>query len=168
MRIIIKQKYFAVGSKFKITDENDAPVFFAVRQFDRIMTNVVLFDTQDVALVRIQAELKKFFTSYFEVNDMNGCKIFAIDEKLPFFRFKRAKTVGDVDVKIKCGPIHMKAFLSDGNGSYDKKNPVVRARKKIFSIADTYVVDIDESRLHPVYGAVIGLWYDLIEHGSQH
>lgn len=168
MRIIIRQKYFTVGNKFKITDENDAPVFFAVRQFDRVMTNVVLFDKNDVALLRVQSELKKFFTSYFEVNDMNGNKLFVIDEKLPFFRFKRAKTVGNIDVRIKCGPIHMKAFLSDGNGGYDKKSPVVRARKKLFSIADTYVVDIDETRINPAFGAVIGVWYDLVEHGNQH
>lgn len=165
MRIIIKQKYFTVGNKFKITDENGNPVFFAVRQFDRFMSNVVLFDKNDVALLRVQAEFKKLIASYFEVNDMNGRKIFAIDEKMPFFCFKRAKTVGDVDVKIKCGPIHMKAYISNGNGSYDKK-PVVRARKKLLSISDTYVVDIDETRIDAAYGAVIGVWYDLVAHQS--
>ena len=165
MRIIIKQKYFTVGNKFKITDENGNPVFFAVRQFDRFMSNVVLFDKNDVALLRVQAEFKKLIASYFEVNDMNGRKIFAIDEKMPFFCFKRAKTVGDVDVKIKCGPIHMKAYISNSNGSYDKK-PVVRARKKLLSISDTYVVDIDETRIDAVYGAVIGVWYDLVAHQS--
>lgn len=117
--------------------------------------------------MRVQAELKKFFTTYFEVNDAYGAKLFAIDEKLPFFCFKRAKTVGNIDVKIKCGPIHMKAYISDGNGSYDK-TPVVRARKKILSIADTYVVDIDETRINAAYGAVIGIWYDLVKHDAQH
>lgn len=165
MRIIIKQKYFTVGNKFKITDESGNAVFFAVRQFDRFMSNVVLFDKNDVALLRVQAEFKKLIASYFEVNDMNGRKIFAIDEKMPFFCFKRAKTVGDVDVKIKCGPIHMKAYISNGNGSYDKK-PVVRARKKLLSISDTYVVDIDETRIDASYGAVIGVWYDLVAHQS--
>lgn len=167
MRIIIKQKYFTIGNKFKITDENDAVVFFAVRQFDRIMSNVVLFDKNDTPLLRVQAELKKFFTTYFEVNDVYGAKLFAIDEKLPFFCFKRAKTVGNIDVKIKCGPIHMKAYISDGSGSYDK-TPVVRARKKILSIADAYVVDIDDARIRSEYGAVIGIWYDLIKHNKTH
>lgn len=44
MQIIIKQKYWTIGDKFKITDENGKVVFFAERQFDRFMNNVVLFD----------------------------------------------------------------------------------------------------------------------------
>lgn len=41
MRIIIKQKYFTVGAKFEIQDKDRQTVFFAERQWDRILANVV-------------------------------------------------------------------------------------------------------------------------------
>lgn len=48
MQIIIKQKYWTIGDKFKITDEKGNVVFFAERQFDRFMNNVVLFDASGI------------------------------------------------------------------------------------------------------------------------
>lgn len=63
MQIIIKQKYWTIGDKFKITDEKGNIVFFAERQFDRFMNNVVLFDASGAPLGRMQAELKRVFTS---------------------------------------------------------------------------------------------------------
>lgn len=164
MQIIIKQKYWTIGDKFKITDEKGNVVFFAERQFDRFMNNVVLFDASGAPLGRMQAELKKIFTSWFDVTDASGRMAFSINEKLPFFSFRKAKTVnGNLDCKIKCGPIHMKAFISDGQGGYDK-TPVVKARKKIFSLTDTYIIDIDETRIFPSYGAFLGIWYDMMNH----
>ncbi len=164
MQIIIKQKYWTIGDKFKITDEKGNVVFYAERQFDRFMNNVVLFDASGAPLGRMQAELKKVFTSWFDVTDASGRKAFSISEKIPFFSFRKAKTVnGNLDCKIKCGPIHMKAFISDGQGGYDK-TPVVKARKKIFSLTDTYVIDIDDTRIFPSYGAFLGIWYDMMNH----
>ena len=56
----------------------------------------------------------------------------------------------------------MKAYLLDSNG----KTLAVKARKKLLSIRDTYVIDIDENRINPAYGVLVGLWYDLVCHPS--
>lgn len=67
MRIIIKQKYFTVGAKFEIKTNEGQTVFFAERQWDRFMTNVVLFTPDGAPIARMQSELKKVFTSWFVV-----------------------------------------------------------------------------------------------------
>ena len=164
MRIIIRQKYWTIGEKFQITDDDGKVIFYAERTFDRLMSNVVLFDVSGAPLGRMQAELKKFFTTWFDIVDANGQREFSIDEKLPFFAFRRAITAdGSSQYKIKSGPVHMKAFVQNRDGSFDK-TPVVKARKKLLSISDTYVIDIDEQRINPVHGAFIGIWYDLVSH----
>ncbi len=168
MRIIIRQKYFAVGNKFQICDENENVVFLATRRFDSLMNNIELFTAQDSFVLRMQAKLRKMFSTFFDVSDAFGQRVFSINEKLPFFGFRRAKTIGNIDVKIKCGPIHLKAFVRGEDGKYDKKNPVVKARKKLLNIADTYIVDVDETRISAEYGTAIGIWYDMVAHNNAH
>lgn len=53
MRIIIKQKYFTVGAKFEIKTNEGQTVFFAERQWDRFMTNVVLFTPDGAPIARM-------------------------------------------------------------------------------------------------------------------
>lgn len=168
MRIIIKQKYFTVGDKFQICDENGNVVFLATRKFDSIMNNIELFTAQDSFVLRMQAKLRKMFSTYFDVSDAFGQKVFSISESIPFFWFRHAKTIGNIDVKIKCGPIHLKAYVRGADGKYDKKNPVVKARKRLLKIADTYVVDVDETRISKEYGTAIGIWYDMVAHNNAH
>ena len=164
MRIIIRQKYWTIGEKFQITDDDGKVIFYAERKFNRLMSNVTLYDQKGATLGRMVAALKKFFATWYDVFGANGQREFSIDEKLPFFAFRRAITAdGSSQYKIKCGPVHMKAFVQNRDGSFDK-TPVVKARKKLLSISDTYVIDIDEQRINPVHGAFIGIWYDLVNH----
>ena len=163
MRIIIKQKYFTAGAKFEIKTKEGQTVFFAERQWDRFMTNVALFTPDGAPIARMQSELKKVFTSWFSISDARGNQVCVINEKLPFLCFRRAvSSQGNLNVKIKAGPFRMKAYLLDSNG----KALAVKARKKLLSIRDTYVIDIDENRINPEYGVLVGLWYDLVCHPS--
>lgn len=163
MRIIIKQKYFTVGAKFEIKTTDGQTVFFAERQWDRFMTNVVLFTPDGAPVSRMQSELKKVFTSWFSITDSRGNEVCAINEKLPFFCFHRAETTnGPLRIKIKAGPWHMKARVINDSG----KTLAVKARKKLLSIRDTYVIDINEDAINPAYGVLVGLWYDLVCHPS--
>lgn len=161
MRIIIKQKYFSIGPKFKIKDDKDQVVFYAERQWDRFMGNVVLFDKDGDPIARMQSEFKKIMTSWFRITDSRGNEVCAINEKLPFLCFRRAQTTnGSLDIRIKAGPFHMKARLVRPDG----KVIAVKARKKLISVGDTYVIDIDEIVINPAYGVLIGVWYDLVCH----
>ena len=164
MRIIVKQKFFTVGAKFEIQNEDRQTVFFAERQWDRFMTNVVLFSPDGAPVARMQSELKKVFSSWFSITDSRGNEVCAINEKLPFFCFHRAETTnGALHIKIKAGPFHMKAHLVTDSG----KTLAVKARKKLLSIRDTYIIDIDENVINPAYGVLVGLWYDLVCHPSR-
>ena len=164
MRIIIKQKYFTVGAKFEIQDKDRQTVFFAERQWDRILANVVLFSPDGAPVARMQAALKKLFTSWFSITDSRGNEVCSIHEKLPFFCFHRAETAnGALHINIKAGPFHMKAHVVTDSG----KTLAVKARKKLLSIRDTYVIDIDETVINPAYGVLVGLWYDLVCHPSR-
>lgn len=57
----------------------------------------------------------------------------------------------------------MKAHVVTDSG----KTLAVKARKKLLSIRDTYVIDIDETVINPAYGVLVGLWYDLVCHPSR-
>lgn len=168
MRIIIKQKYFAIGNKFQICDDNDNVVFLAMRSWDSIRNNIELFTAQDSFVLRMQAKVRNMFSTYFDVSDAFGQKVFSISESIPIFGLRRAKTLGNIDIKIKCGPVHLKAYMRGENGKYDKKNPIVKAQKKVLKIADTYVVDVDDTRISKEYGTAIGIWYDLVAHNKSH
>lgn len=163
MKVVIKQKYFTVGAKFEIKTTEGQTVFFAERQWDRFMGNVVLFDKNGAPVARMQSEFKKVFTSWFSISDSRGNEVCCINEKLPFLCFRRAESShGNLKVKIKAGPFHMKAYLLNEQG----KTLAVKARKKILAIRDTYIIDIDESKINPTYGVLVGVWYDLVCHPS--
>lgn len=161
MKIIIKQKLFTVGAKFEIKTKSGETVYLAQRQWDRFMSNVVLFTPDGAPIARMQSEFKKILTSWFSITDASGNEVCAINEKFPFLCFRRAETTnGNLKLRIKAGPFHMKAFLLSSNG----KKVAVRARKKLLSIRDTYVIDIDENVINPAYGVLVGVWYDLVCH----
>lgn len=106
MKVVIKQKYFTVGAKFEIKTTEGQTVFFAERQWDRFMGNVVLFDKNGAPVARMQSEFKKVFTSWFSISDSRGNEVCCINEKLPFLCFRRAESShGNLKVKIKAGPL---------------------------------------------------------------
>ncbi len=169
MRIIIKQKYFSLNNKYQIKDTDGNVILLAERQWDRMMSNVLLFKPEGESVARVQFELRKLLTSSCDLLDARGNLIFNVDQKLPFWKFCKAYTInGARDIKIKTGPIHMKAMMMGEDGKYDKKSPVVKVRKKILAIGDTYVVDIAEDRITSVEAMAIALWYEIVIHGNKH
>ena len=113
MKVVIKQKYFTVGAKFEIKTTEGQTVFFAERQWDRFMGNVVLFDKNGAPVARMQSEFKKVFTSWFSISDSRGNEVCCINEKLPFLCFRRAESShGNLKVKIKAESFVKSLFLS--------------------------------------------------------
>ncbi len=170
MRVIIKQKYFTFNAKYQIKDTDDNVILLAERQFDRFLGNVLFFKPEGENVARLQFEMRKVFTSSCDFTDARGNLIFNIDQKLPFWKFCKAYTInGARDIKIKTGPFRMKAMLMGEDGKYDKKNPVVKVRKKLLSIfGDTYVIDIADDRISSVEGMALAMWYELVIHGKTH
>lgn len=158
-----KTKVFYCRRKIRNQNHRGTNRVFAERQWDRFMGNVVLFDKDGAPVARMQSEFKKVFTSWFSISDSRGNEVCCINEKLPFLCFRRAESShGNLKVKIKAGPFHMKAYLLNEQG----KTLAVKARKKILAIRDTYIIDIDESKINPAYGVLVGVWYDLVCHPS--
>lgn len=168
MYIKISQKYWTLGQEFALTDENDRAIFRASNKILKLRANLNLLTLGDELLYHMEARFMHFF-SYFVISDKEGKEVGFIDEKFHMPGFRRAKMkIGDTEIKIKGGPIHMKAITKDKNGKWDKKHPVVSSAKKMFRIKDTYVAQIDDERLEPALGAVVALWYDMIRYGNQH
>ena len=168
MELVIRQKYFTVGNKFAIENERGVPVFFAMEKLFKLRANMDIFDVHDVLLAHMEAKFMHFF-SYFEISYATGRVVGALDEKMHMPFMRRAKlTYGNKACKIKAGPIHMKVIAKDERGKWDKKHPVCKSTKKLFRVADTYIVEVDEKRIDPIIGAMIALWYDKIKHNSSH
>ncbi len=164
MKIIIRQKYFTIGNKFALTDENERPILYAEEQIFKLLANLDIFSLSDALLYHMQAKMMHFF-SYFEISNGLGQVVGYIDERAHMPGFRRAKMeVDGMTFKIKGGPIHMKTVVKDENGKWDKKHPIVTSKKRLMRVADTYVVDVDESRIEPAIGAMIALWYDKVRH----
>lgn len=66
MQVVIKQKYFTVGAKFEIKTTEGQTVFFAERQWDRFMGNVVLFDKNGHPLRACSQNLRRCLLPGFQ------------------------------------------------------------------------------------------------------
>ena len=168
MYLKITQKYWTIGDKFALKDENDCDVFYAKEQLFKLLSKFDLYDLHETVLYHMEAKLK-FFLSYFVITSGTGFEIGFIKEKVHWPGFRRASMkVGDIDIKIKGGPIHMKAMKKDANGKWDKKHPVVKSTKKLFRIRDIYAAEIDERMIDPAVGALVAIWYDKVRYGHKH
>ena len=168
MELVIRQKYFTIGNKFAIENERGEPVFYAIEKIFKIRANTDIMDVHDVLLAHMEAKFMHFF-SYFEISDASGKVVGALDEKMHMPFMRRAKLTYEGRVcKIKAGPIHMKVIARDAKGKWDKKHPVCKSTKKMFRVADTYRVEVDERRIDPIIRAMVALWYDKIKHNASH
>lgn len=168
MKLVIRQKYFAIGNKFAITNENDVPVFYAREQIMRLRANMDIMNLNEVLLAHMEAKFAHIF-SYFEISNAAGDVLGNIDERMhmPFFR-RAVMTFMGKKYKIKAGPVHMKVIARGEDDKWDRKNPVCRSTKRLMRIADTYTLEVDQRRIDPVIGAMIALWYDKIKHNRSH
>lgn len=168
MYLKITQKYWTIGDKFTLKDEFDRDIFYAREQLFKLLSHIDLFDTNDAVIYHMEARFT-FVLSRFVIMDPMHNEIGFIKEKVHWPGFRRAMMrVGDTDIKIKGGPIHMKAMIRGENGKWNKKEPVVKSSKKLFRIRDIYAAEIDERMIDPAIGALVAIWYDKIRYGHKH
>ena len=169
MKLRIRQTYFKLGEEFNITDEANRPLFYARGKFFSIRGELAFSNANGQLIYRLVGRFMHIF-SWFDILDERENVIGAIDERMhmPFMRRGIILMNGEKKIKIKCGPVHLKALMKDENGKWDKKNPVCRAKKKIMRIADTYELEFDQTRIDPAMAALVGIWYDRVKHGKQH
>lgn len=168
MYLKITQKYWTIGDKFALQDEYDRSIFFAQEQLFKLLSKIDLFNTGGMLLYHMEARLT-FALSHFVIMDPSLREIGYIKEKLHWPGFRKARMqVGNTEIKIKGGPIHMKAMIKDKNGKWDKKHPIVKSTKKMFRIRDIYSAEIDERMIDPAIGALVAIWYDKIRYGHKH
>lgn len=167
MDVTIIQKYMSLHSKYRVEDEDGKMLCFAENEIFRLRGNMTLYTASGNALYVVEAQFMHFF-SFFLLYDASHNEIGCFKEKLHMPNFRRALIkMGDVEMKFKCGPIHMKTFVKK-DGKWDKKHPVVTAKKRIMHVADKYVAHIDEKRIKPAFGILVGIYYDMIRHGNKH
>ena len=168
MFLKIRQKYWTLKDKFALTDENGYNVFWASSQLLKLRSNLDLYNLDGMLLYHMEARFNHMF-SYYVINNSAGQQIGYIDELIHWPGFRRAKMkLGDITLKIKGGPIHMKTMLKNEKGKWDKKNPAVYSAKKLFVISDVYKVEINERLIDPSIGAIVALWYDKVRYGHKH
>jgi len=171
-QIKIQQKFFSFHEQFAIYDENDQAVFQARNQIVRLWNNITLFDQMgNLPLYTLRMKLSFIFAKYkvlagdYESPNQVGM----IKEGFGFF-FTRAKVEVDNLPKIALvsGPIHLKGYLLDENGKKIKDQIVIKSTKKLLKIRDTYIIDYDETKVPSTLAALVGVWYDMVNHSGEH
>ena len=166
MLLKVRQEYFTFGNSFTVRDESDRLLYYAAQR--SISTTDLLDGTTSARIYSMQIKLMHFF-SYYVLGDALGNEIGYIDERFHMPGFRRAKmAIGDRQIKIKAGPLHMKAFEKGENGKWDKKNSLVYSTKRVSHIADTYEVIVDDNRIDLRIAALVAVWYDKVRHGKKH
>lgn len=168
MNIKIRQQYMSVGNEYKVFDADGKMIAYADADIIKSRDRLRLYSAGGNLLYKLKAPQKMHFYSYLHMFDTSDAEIGFFQEKahMPYFRRAYIR-IGDQEIKFKCGPIHMKAFLKK-NGKWDKKRPIVKGKKKIGRIADTYTAQIDEKKIKLATGVVVAIYYDLLRHNFQH
>lgn len=173
-KLKIVQKYFSLKEKFKIFDEEDNVIFQAQNTIFKFWRNTTLYDaTGAQPICTLRAKFSLFFSKFRIIDgDYNGDKeIGAIKERfhlLKGFRKARVTVEGAPNIFFKCGPIHLKAYACDENWKKDKSKVVIAMKKKLSKIRDTYIVEYDDTLVPASLAAIVGVWYDMLNHQENH
>lgn len=167
MQLKISQKFFSIGDRFNIVDQNDQPAFLAKESLLRFRSNCSLYNLDGSELYTIEFKLLSLFGGCFirthevDVGIMDG------KFHKPFVQKWHFELEGRRYI-IRTGGYKCKIFEADDNWKYiDKKTPIALIQKKFFKIADTYIVDFDENTLPRHMAALIGLWMDVRFHNGK-
>jgi len=171
-QLVIRQKFFTIYDKFAIKDENDNIMFYAKNEIVRLWANLALYDQSGLKI--LYTLRAKFFVLFSKVRILLGPydaenDIGMIQERFAF-PFCRARVKSDMpNIYVKCGPIHLKAYVVGDDWKKAKDaQPVISITKRLLKIADTYVINYDETKIPPALAALVGLWYDMQNHSEEH
>ena len=168
MQLKISQRFFSIGDKFNIVDQNDQPAFLAREALFRFRSNCTLYYLDGRELYTLE---------YKFLSPFGGCFIRTFDSDVgmmdgrfhkPFVQKWRFELEGKKYI-LRSGGYKCKIFEADANWKYvDKSNPIAIIKKKVLKLADTYIVEFDEATLPRHMAALMGLWMDSRFHKDQH
>lgn len=166
MQFIINQKFFTIGNKFQIADQNGNPWFLGQEKLFRLARQSDLYDLKGNQIYHIH---KRYLTLFGKFELTQNEKLVGEFIGRPSLIIKRYRFSSDKGTfYIKAGPFRLKAFKADENWQYDKEKINLEIKKKLFRIKDSYTIDFDEKVIDPAVAATIGIWYDILVHsGSQ-
>lgn len=169
MYLKISQKYFSIGDKFNLVDENDNARFLASEKIFTLRKNAHLYSLDGMEICRFQSRILRVLPYYdlFQGETVIGF-IKRRFEMIPFVNVWNMEFNGK-QYALRSAGYNCKICPAEGKKfKHDRKNPIATVSKKLIKIKDTYVVDFDPNVLDPTVAAVIGLWMDAAYHKDQH
>ncbi len=171
MFLQISQKYFSIGDKFRIVDENDQPKFLAQERLFRLRRNAHLFSLNNMEICRMEARIFRILP-YYDL--LTGDNIVGFIKRrfelIPFVNVWYMEYNG-AHYALRSAGYHCKICPAEVVGKkfkHNRKEPIATVGKKVMKVRDTYVVEFDEKILDPAIAALVGLWMDTTYHKKQH
>lgn len=174
MKLIIRQKYFALNDNFSIYDENNQTRFIVKGEWSFFKKKLVIFDAQGAPLYSVISRFTLFFRKFdVAIGYVDG---FNLENPVAKFReglhwpFRRRAYFefvdeGGVARKLKVTG----SFIAFNWKIKDKSLPkneqlLAKVNKKIFKIADTYTLETFDDKIPAAYYLIIGLLIDTMHH----
>ncbi len=156
----VRQKILSLKDNYVIRDESGSPRFRAIGSFFTIADKLQLIDISTGKVVIIRQKLFKFFAEYY----------FIIDGKIEAVLKEKFKTLG---AKFKITTSKGDEFVTKG-GIFDYNfsirsgaNEVCRISKTVFTLADSYTVDIHAPNQDHVLIMAICIVLDQVVHNGK-
>ena len=136
MKLYIKQKMFSLKEKFYIYDSYGNERFYAVGKVFSWGKKFKLYTSNGQELVYVHEKVLSWLPKYHI--EMNGKEVAEVDKKWSLF--KKKLYVKGVDWNVKGD------FLSHEYEITNSRRIIARIRKKWFTWADTYEIDIEDDK----------------------
>lgn len=138
MKYYIKQKFFSIGDKFNIFDENERTVYRVEGQVFSFGNKLRIYDTQDFEVAYIEQKLFKFLPEYHI--HMNDIQVARVKKNFTFLShsFEITSNFGDYSLS---GDFlgHDFSITKEGLGT------VATVSKKWVSATDSYEISISDN-----------------------
>ncbi|MFA9380121.1 MAG: LURP-one-related/scramblase family protein [Acetanaerobacterium sp.] len=136
MTLYIKQKFFSLGDKFSITDQNSEPVFEVVGQIFAIGAKLHLYDMLGRELYYVEQKVFRFLPQYYIYEQGTQCAV--VNKEFTFFRPSLSVSSSYGDLRID-GDFFSMSFSIYLNGGL-----IGAISKEFFSFTDFYRLDIPD------------------------
>ncbi len=136
MTLYIRQKFFSIGDKFNITNQNSEAMFEVQGQVFTLGAKLRLYDLQGRELYYVEQKVFRFLPQYYIYEQGRQCAV--VNKELTFFRPRLSiqSSYGSIAVDGDFFSMNFSVFLNGGL--------IGAISKELFSFTDFYRLDIPD------------------------
>ncbi len=134
MTLYIRQRFFSIGDRFTITDEQENPVFTVQGEIFSFGAKLHLYDLSGRELYYVEQKIFRFLPQYYIYQGGRQCAV--VNKELTFFRprLSVSSSMGDISID---GDFFSMSFALYLNGGL-----IGSISKEFFSFTDFYRLEI--------------------------